>query len=335
MSTSNLRLACISVDLDEIGCYASIYGRPVGNGAAQGPIYKYAVPRYRALFDELKIPATFFAIGRDLRLQENARAMKSASDAGVEISNHSLDHLYDLSRLPKAAMAHQVRGGANLIEGATGVRPVGFRAPGYTVSDPLFDVFRNEALLYDSSVFPCPAYYSLKTAAIGAISLRARLGCGRPSHSVVDTPKVLAAPADPYLAAKHAYYECGEDEEAVLELPIGVTRGMRLPYIGTSVVLGADRGTRAADILTRQMVGRPFVNLELHGIDLSDANHDGFGALSDLPELRVPVGKKRAALVACVRRLEAAGYTFVTMKDAAELFLAELRPVCAAHPVDA
>ncbi len=54
-----------------------------------------------------------------------------------------------------------------LVESATGIRPVGFRAPGYTSTRTVFDALELESVAYDSSVFPCPAYYGAKAAAIG------------------------------------------------------------------------------------------------------------------------------------------------------------------------
>jgi hypothetical protein len=104
----------------------------------------------------------------------------------------------------------------------------------------------------------------------------------------------------------------------LLELPIGVTRGLRLPYIGTYVAMA---GVRGAKWLTRAMRGRPFVNLELHGIDLSDAEMDGLGFLvRHQADLRWSARKKESALRSAVSELRAAGYTFVTLAEAAERF---------------
>ncbi|MCA9614879.1 MAG: polysaccharide deacetylase, partial [Myxococcales bacterium] len=65
------RLAALSVDLDEIGCYAAIHGLPPPSGDAARAIYRRAVPRFERLFDALGVPATFFVIGTDVD-DENA-----------------------------------------------------------------------------------------------------------------------------------------------------------------------------------------------------------------------------------------------------------------------
>jgi hypothetical protein len=100
----------------------------------------------------------------------------------------------------------------------------------------------------------------------------------------------------------------------MLELPIQVTPGLRLPFIGTLLTLLGPRGAR---LLTRRLVGQPFVNLELHGIDLLD-RHDGLQALArHQPDLAVPVSRKWEVLVAVVDELRAAGYRFVRLDAAA------------------
>jgi hypothetical protein len=82
---------------------------------------------------------------------------------------------------------------------------------------------------------------------------------------------MLTAPANPYRVGE-PFWQRGQ---GLLELPIGVTGALsgRLPYIGTSLI--PSLGPRGCRFLTRRIIGRPLVNLELHGIDLVDADADG------------------------------------------------------------
>ncbi|MBI5516075.1 MAG: polysaccharide deacetylase family protein [Deltaproteobacteria bacterium] len=304
-----MRLCALSVDLDEVPCYHAIHGLPPASGPAAHAVYADAVPRFRALFKELGVPGTFFVIGQDLEDDLVRERLRGLLDDGHELSNHSLSHRYDLTRLPPGAQRDEVQGGIAAMERALGVRPVGFRAPGYTLTDGLLAALRDLKVSYDSSVFPCPAYWGAKAGAIGWIALR-----GRESRSVVDNPSVLLAPADPYRAGT-PYWKPGP--EGPLEFPIGVTRGVRLPYIGTSVMLA---GRRGAPLLTAQMDGRPLVNLELHGMDLLEAA-DGLGYLErHQPDLRVPLATKEAILRGVVTDLRRRGYGFVTLARAAEVW---------------
>jgi peptidoglycan-N-acetylglucosamine deacetylase len=300
-----VRLASISVDLDEIPHYFDIHGLgPPPEGAA-GLVYRVALGRLRDLAAAGGFPLTLFAIGRDLSREEARRGLFEAARAGDEIANHTLDHRYDLVRLGRDEIARQVREGAGAIEDAVGVRPSGFRAPGYTVSDELLDVLSELGVAYDASVFPCPPYFLAKAAALAAIALR-----GRTSRSILDRPAVLLSPTRPYRVGR-PYWRRGS---GLVEIPVQVTRGLRLPFIGTSVTLA---GPSRAKLLARMCVGEPVVNLELHGIDVLDRD-DGLGALAPhQPDVRVAHARKIDAILAAVGELKRAGYTFVTMREAA------------------
>jgi peptidoglycan-N-acetylglucosamine deacetylase len=300
-----VRLCAVSVDLDEIPNYFAIHGLPEPTGPERWLVYDVAVDRLSALAAELDLPLTLFAIGADLRRPESAARLRSAHARGFEIANHSLDHRYDLVRLGRDAIRHQIEAGADAIEHAVGARPVGFRAPGYTITDEVFEVLVDLGVTYDSSVFPCPPYWAAKAVKIGTIALR-----GRTSRSIVDTPAVLAAPTRPYRIGR-PYWKRGN---GLLELPVQVTRGPRLPFFGTSVTLGGEVVARA---LARMCVGAPLVNLELHGIDVLDAA-DGLEALRPhQPDVRVARDRKLDALRAAVSELRRAGYAFVTLREAA------------------
>ena len=303
-----MRLCAVSVDLDEIPNYFAIHGLPEPAGASKTLVYDVAIDRLLALARELAIPLTLFAVGSDLARGASAAKLREAREAGCEIGNHTLDHRYDLVRLGRPEIRRQVEEGARAIERATGVAPRGFRAPGYTITDEVFSVLAELGVAYDSSVFPCPAYWAAKAAAIGLIALR-----GRTSRSIVDTPAVLTAPTRPYRVGR-PYWRRGE---GLVELPVQVTRGLRLPFIGTYVTLPRPRVARH---LARGCVGEPLVNLELHGIDVLDAA-DGLEALRPYqPDVRVPRERKLAALRAVVDELRRADYSFVTLGAAAARF---------------
>jgi peptidoglycan/xylan/chitin deacetylase (PgdA/CDA1 family) len=304
-------LCAVSVDLDEVCCYSAIHGLAALPGDAAHAVYRKALPRLVGLFDRLSVPATFFAVGRDLDDVQAGAALRQLAARGHEIGNHSQDHRYDLTRCSRDEMRAQVADGAAAIERATGHKPLGFRAPGYTVTDTLLSVLGELGVTYDSSVFPCPAYYAAKLAAISSYRLRAR-----PTHSIVDHPRVLSAPGDPYRIGR-PYSQRGD---ALLELPIGVTRDTtgRLPFIGTSLILAGQRGARW---LCERIAGRSLVNLELHGIDAADAEQDGLQALRGAqPDLRKTSDVKLAILEIALLALRDHGYRFVTLAQAAAAF---------------
>jgi peptidoglycan/xylan/chitin deacetylase (PgdA/CDA1 family) len=296
----------LSVDLDEIPNYFGIHGLPVPDGPSATLVYDVAVERLTGLASDLGVPLTLFAVGSDLARPGATSKLAAAHAAGCEIGNHTLDHRYDLVRLGRGEIRRQVVKGADAIEQATGERPAGFRAPGYTITDEVFDVLGELGVEYDASVFPCPAYFAAKTAKIGLIAL-----AGRTSRSIVDDPVVLTAPTRPYRVGR-PYHRRGR---GLVELPVQVTRLARLPFIGTFVT---QWGPAVASRLTRGCIGEPFVNLELHGIDVLDAS-DGLEALrAHQPDVRVPASTKMEAIRTAVRELRDAGYRFVTHREAAQ-----------------
>lgn len=302
------KLCAVSVDLDEIPFYHQIHGLPAPEGPSETAVYDIAIDRLDSFAKAHDLPLTLFAVGQNLSRASAAAQLRKMASLGHEVGNHSYGHRYDLTRLPREVMRSEVERGAEAIEKATGTMPSGFRAPGYTITDELVSVLDEAGVSYDSSVFPCPAYWSAKTLAIGLITLR-----GRDSHSVVDTPMVLRAPTRPYRVGR-PYWRPGK---GLVELPIQVTRGPRLPFIGTSVTLAGRRGAR---MLAKMCVGEPLVNLELHGIDVLDAE-DGLEALRPhQPDVRVSHSKKLEALSAAIEVFQEAGYAFVRLDEAARHF---------------
>ena len=306
------RLCAVSVDLDEIPCYTAIHGLSLPlSAAAQQAVYRKALPRLAALFDAHRVRGTWFAIGRDLEHEHASDALRTLAAQGHEIGNHSYSHRYDLTRMPAHEMREDVARGIAAVERAVGRRPRGFRAPGYTFTDTLGRVLQDLEVSYDSSVFPCPAYYAPKLLAIGAYRW-----LDRPTRSIPDHPRVLSAPGDPYRMGE-SYARRGS---GLLELPVGVTRDRtgRLPFIGTSLTLA---GRSGAQLLCRLIEGRELINLELHGIDASDAEEDELTSLREAqPDLRKSAATKLDILGAALERLSGAGYSFVTLDEAAHAF---------------
>ena len=150
---------------------------------------------------------------------------------------------------------------------------------------------------YDSSVFPCPAYWvgedgrhraHLARAAGRAARSSTRPRCSRRRRA----PTASVGPT-------------GGEARGSSSSRCRSRAAPRLPFFGTSVTLG---GPRFATVLARMCVGEPLVNLELHGIDVLDAA-DGLEALRPhQTDVRVP-GIPQARLASrrpgrrCARRL--------------------------------
>jgi hypothetical protein len=300
-----MRLCAVSVDLDEVPHYHGLHGLPPPEGRGAHVIYDVAIERCFELAREHAIPLTFFAVASDLARDENAERLRRALELGHEIGNHTHDHFYDLTRRSQDEQGHQIAGALDRFEARLGVRPLGFRAPGYTVTDELLAIVARAGHRYDSSVFPSPPYYAAKALAFVRLAIARRR-----SRAIFDGPRALRAPTRPYRLGE-PYYREGR---GIVEFPIQVTRGARLPYIGTALVLAGRLGARA---LTDLVLGEPFINLELHGIDFAGKG-DGIDELiGHQPDARIRAGEKLAILGAQIERIRRAGYRFVRLDEAA------------------
>lgn len=303
----------VSIDLDEIDCYRAIHGISTGDsGGASNLVYGKGLPRAIRFFEELGIKVTYFAVGRDLEKSPDIRSLvHEVALSGNEIGNHTMSHRYDFATLSAREQEEEIRLCADAIERTVGVRPVGFRAPGYNVNLGILAMLEQQGYHYDSSVFPCPAYYAAKAGAIGVKALQ-----GRKSASIVGDPRVLKAPTLPYLVDEADLYSRGT---GFPEIPISVVTRARLPFIGTSIGM---MGPLPAKLFAKQAAKLPFVNLELHGIDFIDADGDAIGYLkAHQPDLKIPLVKRRRALHRAIRTLLDAGLEPVTLREAVSRIL--------------
>ena len=307
-------LVSVSVDLDAIECYFRIHALPgPPPPQARFAILRRCLPRLAELFARHGVTPTWFVVGRDLEEDaEGRRLLIELAGAGHELANHSWSHPYDLVRLGKARIAEEIDRGHGALADACGHAPVGFRAPGYEVSTEVIDHLCARGYRYDSSAYPAVPYYLAKAAIMGAMRL-----VGRKSGSILGSPAVLRAPLDPYQPSAGDPYRAGD--RPLIEAPITVTPALRVPVIGTTLIT-------APAWLRRRLVAAalrtPLFNLELHGIDLCDAEADGLPSalIAKQHDLRWPLARKLEALDATLREARAAGATFCTLREALESY---------------
>ncbi len=291
-----IQTSAISVDLDSLPHYTRIQGlsETLLDERARGLVASTAIPRFLELFEKAGVKATFFAIGEDVKLPGMADALRESHRAGVEIASHSHSHDYALSRRELPEIEADLRAADHAILETVGERPVGFRAPGYTLSPALLQAVAALGYQYDSSTFPATPYYLAKAGVMGALA-----ALGRPSRAILDTPRVLFAPRGPYRPDLLAPYTIGS--APLIELPMAVAPLTRLPFIGTfatSLPWPLVRATYAS------FAREPFFNFELHALDVLDAQDGIPPELSrQQRDLNVPVKTKLERLSTLLKKL--------------------------------
>lgn len=145
-------MASLSLDLDNKWSYLKTHGDP---GWDSYPSYlDLAVPRILDFLKARNLTITFFVVGQDAALAENGAALKAIAAAGHEIANHSFRHEPWLHLYSEEEIDAELARAEAAIEQATGVRPTGFRGPGFSISEATLRVLARRGYQYDATAFP-------------------------------------------------------------------------------------------------------------------------------------------------------------------------------------
>lgn len=160
-------VASLSLDLDDKWCYMKIHGDA---GWEKYPSYlPVVVPRTLKLLAEHDLKITFMVVGQDAALEHNRPVLRSLVDAGHEIGNHSFAHESWLHLQTHDDIVADLVKAEEAIQKALGVRPIGFRGPGFSISYEIASVLAERGYTYDGSIFPtflgplARAYYFMTT----------------------------------------------------------------------------------------------------------------------------------------------------------------------------
>jgi peptidoglycan/xylan/chitin deacetylase (PgdA/CDA1 family) len=144
--------ASLSLDLDNQWSYMKTHGDPAWQ---QFPSYlDVAVPRILEFLKARHLKISFFIVGQDAALERNRAALRALADAGHEICNHSFNHEPWLHLYSEEQLDAELAKAELHIEAATGMRPIGFRGPGFSLSKTTLKVLAKRGYLYDATVFP-------------------------------------------------------------------------------------------------------------------------------------------------------------------------------------
>ena len=241
----------LTIDLDGAWCYRQIHGlRDDDDDDDDDALLLSGLPRFLELCARLSMKATLFVVGVDLRNETYARLIAEAARAGHEVMSHSQSHAYDLSRWPRSRVVDDVTASLDAIEGVTGVRPLGFRAPGYNLSLNLLDGVKDAGVAWSSSLLPAPAYFAARALVIARTAL-----AGRRSASLL---------GDPAAFARRRRRQHGN---GLAEFPISAPLG--IPFTGTVLALLPDL---LADALSAAAADDDDVMLELHAADFVEGS---------------------------------------------------------------
>lgn len=210
--------ASLSLDLDNLWSYMKTHGDA---GWESYPTYlALVVPRFLKLLNDRGFKITVFVVGQDAALPENRQALAMIPAAGHEVANHSFRHEPWLHLYSRSAIAEEIEKAESAIEAATGVRPKGFRGPGYSLSEDVLEVLAQRGYDYDCSTFPtfigplARAYYFMN----------ARLAADKKAERSI----LFGSLRDGLRSLAPYYWRLGE--RRLLEIPVTTMPILRAPF---------------------------------------------------------------------------------------------------------
>ena len=317
-------LATLSLDLDNQWSYMKTHGDA---GWETFPSYlDIVVPRVLHFLKERSLTITFFIVGQDAALAKNAVALKSITAAGHEVGNHSFHHEPWLHLYSEAELEDELARAETHIEQATGEKPLGFRGPGFSLSETTLQVLLRRGYLYDASTFPtflgplARAYYFMQMR--GELSEEER----RKRQALFGSFRDGFRPLKPYR------WRVGDG--ALMEVPVTTMPGFKVPFhvsyllylSGFSTPLALLYFTMAMQ-LCRLTGVEP--SLLLHPLDFMGC--DDVQELAFFPGMGLQSDRK-VAVVAKVLNIMAKYYTILPLQRYVETVPASSRlPVLTPH----
>jgi peptidoglycan/xylan/chitin deacetylase (PgdA/CDA1 family) len=296
--------ATLSLDLDNQWAYQRVHGDA---GWETFPSFlDRAVPRLLEVLADRGLAITVFVVGQDAALDMNHEALARIRGAGHDIENHSFHHLPSFAAGTDGEIEREVAMAEEAIERATGVRPRGFRGPGFSVSKTLLRVLRRRGYGYDASTFPtflgplARAYYraTVEDGAGGAEERRNLYGGWRD----------VLRPQNPYV------WELPEGR--LPEIPVTTFPFLRLPFHVTYILYLYQHARRLAlgylrSALSACRLSRTMPSVLLHALDF--LGRDDVPELAFFPGMGLS-GSQKTEVVSEVLDLLCASFAPMTMQ---------------------
>jgi len=184
-------------------------------------------------------------------------------EKGHEIANHSMNHFTkpSFSSLPRTKKTEEIVQAEEVIFEATGIKPVGFKAPAYSINNgELFNILEDRGYLYDSSVCPVfcvPVVKFIQYLLTGERREKGHWGAG----------KNMFTPLVPYHPSQNKVWKRGNRK--ITEVPVSTMPFFRLPFHASIVYTLGLNIFRLGYGLTK--LTRKFLNYQFHAFELIDA----------------------------------------------------------------
>lgn len=313
--------ASLSLDLDNLWSYKKVHGDP--DWDSYDTYLPLVVPRALDFLARRNLTITFFVVGIDATFEQNRDAIASIAAAGHEIGNHSHRHEPWLHLYDEEETRTELTNAETALREVTGQQPVGFRGPGYSVSETTLSVLGDLGYRYDASTLPtwvgplARAYY-FRTAKLSPEQRKER-------SALFGTWNDVRRPVHPYAWS--------QDNHRLTEVPVTVMPLLRVPIHFSYLLYLAGISPKLADMylelaLRVCRIRKVEPSLLMHPLDF--LGNDDLGELAFFPAMGVDASAKLDLLGGYLDRLTS-HFELTTMIDHVESLeargLQSMRPV--------
>ena len=144
--------ASLSLDLDNKWSYMKTHGD--ADWDTFPSYFNVVVPRFLDFLADRNLKTTIFVVGQDAVMDRNKEPLAWIADAGHEIGNHSFHHEPWLHLYTPEQLEEEFARSEDAIYEATGQRTIGFRGPGFSLSDQVLQTLIRRGYEYDCSTLP-------------------------------------------------------------------------------------------------------------------------------------------------------------------------------------
>ncbi len=300
------RAASLSLDLDNKWSYMKNNGSDNWN---EFPSYlDIFVPYVLELLKELDLKLTFFIIGQDAEFEQNHKYLKMITGAGHEIGNHSFRHETFLHLYTKEELEAEIEKAHTAIKTATGRDCRGFRGPGFTWSENLFEVLEEKGYTYDSSTFPTiigplARMYYFKTSKLTKEQKKER-------------KELFGKLSDGFMKLKPYFWKLKNDRR-LIEVPVTTMPLFRVPIHMTYLVYLSTVSKHLAFFYLKCAIylcklTRTSPHFLIHPTDL--LGNDMVSGMEFFPGMQIS-GQKKSAFFKKVIRIFSRHFTLLSMDD--------------------
>lgn len=215
----NKPLASVSLDVDNLWSYMKIHGDE--RWSSRPSYFGTFIPYMLEILERLEMKITFFIVGIDAADDRNGAAIRSITDAGHEVGNHSFEHEPWLHLYTREQLWKEIQMTDEAIEAASGRKPVGFRGPGFSWSPELLSILEERGHGFDASTLP---------TYLGPIARTYYFWTAKLTPEEREKRKELFGKFSDGLRPVKPYYWALSGGRRLLEIPVTTTPGIKTPF---------------------------------------------------------------------------------------------------------